>query len=88
MRGFIHVHHVTPLHKIRSSYFVNPQTDLIPVCPNCHAVIHSKREPLSIEEMRQLLKKGEQGSGLNDHPPSRPVLGRFAPGTDRAVGQS
>ena len=33
-------------------------------------------------------KKVEQSSGLNDYPPSRPVLGRFAPGTDRAVGQS
>jgi ribosomal-protein-alanine N-acetyltransferase len=30
----------------------------------------------------------EQGSGLNDYPPSRPVLGRCAPGTGRAVEQS
>jgi len=34
------------------------------------------------------MKKGEQGGGLNDYPPSRPVLGRYAPGTGRAVGQS
>lgn len=57
MRGFIHVHHVTPLHQIRESYVVNPKTDLIPVCPNCHAVIHSGQEPLTIEEVRVLVQR-------------------------------
>ncbi len=32
--------------------------------------------------------RGEPGSGLNDYPPSRRMLGRFAPGMRRAVGQS
>ena len=55
MHGFIHVHHLTPLYQIGGSYVVNPKTDLIPVCPNCHAVIHSKREPLTVEQVRQLI---------------------------------
>jgi hypothetical protein len=33
-------------------------------------------------------REAEQGGGLNDYPPSRPVLGRYAPGMGRAVGQS
>src|SRR5450755_3254904 len=37
----IHVHHIIPLHTIRETYAVNPIEDLRPVCPNCHAVIHS-----------------------------------------------
>lgn len=48
----IHVHHVKPLSAIRAEYKVNPEKDLRPVCPNCHAVIHSKAEPYSIEQVR------------------------------------
>lgn len=40
------------------------------------------------KEMTHEEQEAEPGSGLNDYPPSRPVLGRFAPGTGRAVGQS
>lgn len=40
--GFIHVHHLKPLHQIQQNYKVDPQNDLIPVCPNCHAMLHRK----------------------------------------------
>lgn len=51
----IHVHHIVPIHKIGKDYKVNPSTDLIPVCPNCHMILHTKVngvEP-SIEELKQ-----------------------------------
>lgn len=38
--GFIHVHHVVPLSSLKRSYRVDPKTDLIPVCPNCHSMLH------------------------------------------------
>src|SRR5262249_18491079 len=38
--GFIHVHHVKPLSEVGEEYEVDPEADLRPVCPNCHAVIH------------------------------------------------
>lgn len=41
--GIIHVHHLKPLHETIGTRAVDPNKDLIPVCPNCHAVIHSKR---------------------------------------------
>ena len=41
-KDIIEVHHVVPLHQIGESYVVDPINDLIPVCPNCHAAIHSK----------------------------------------------
>ncbi|MEO7298252.1 MAG: hypothetical protein ABI042_06700 [Verrucomicrobiota bacterium] len=56
MEGFIHVHHLTPLHQAGKDYVVNPHTDLVPVCPNCHAVIHSKRPPFTISEVKQLIQ--------------------------------
>ena len=42
--GKIHVHHITPLGSVKESHEVNPETDLIPVCPNCHMIIHSKKD--------------------------------------------
>ena len=38
--GFIQVHHVLPIAGVRTEYRLNAITDLRPVCPNCHAVIH------------------------------------------------
>lgn len=40
----IHVHHINPLSEVKASHEVNPKTDLIPVCPNCHMILHSKKE--------------------------------------------
>lgn len=55
--GFIAVHHIKPISAIGAEYAVDPITDLRPVCPNCHAVIHSRKEPLSLAEAREILKK-------------------------------
>lgn len=62
--GIIHVHHLKKLSEIGKSYKVNPIKDLMPVCPNCHAAIHSREEAFTIEEMRKRvgkLNKTEQG---------------------------
>ena len=52
--GFIHIHHLSPLSLVNGSCQVDPNTDLVPVCPNCHAMIHRGERMLSIEEMRTL----------------------------------
>lgn len=51
-KNFIHVHHIVPLYKIDKEYKVDPIKDLIPVCPNCHAMIH---RGLKIEGLTQEL---------------------------------
>ncbi|HEY0073497.1 MAG TPA: HNH endonuclease [Abditibacteriaceae bacterium] len=56
-KGFIHVHHLKPLSRINDSYEVNPETDLRPVCPNCHAMLHRQKETLTIEELKQIIAK-------------------------------
>ena len=51
-RGFIHVHHVNPLSQT-GEQIVDPKTDLVPVCPNCHSMIHrDKNHILTIEELK------------------------------------
>ncbi|HBG05388.1 MAG TPA: hypothetical protein DDY22_07510 [Geobacter sp.] len=53
--GFIHVHHLTPVATIGRQYALNPQTDLRPVCPNCHSMLHKKTPPYKIEELREII---------------------------------
>ncbi len=55
-KGFIHVHHLIPVAKIGKSYQIDPISDLRPVCPNCHAMIHLKNPPLSLEELESKFK--------------------------------
>ena len=55
-RGFIHVHHKTPLEQITEAYEVDPVKDLVPVCPNCYAMLHRDRNAMmSVEELKQII---------------------------------
>lgn len=54
-KGFIHVHHLISLAEIDERYKVDPLKDLRPICPNCHAMIHSKKPMFSVEELRKAL---------------------------------
>lgn len=56
-RGFIHVHHLTPISSIGKEYQLNVDTDLAPVCPNCHYMLHRKDPPYTIEELREILRE-------------------------------
>jgi hypothetical protein len=53
--GFIHVHHLKPLSKIRKNY-KDPMKDLIPVCPNCHSMLHRESEILSIAQLKKIVR--------------------------------
>lgn len=54
-KGFIHVHHLVDIATIGKEYEVDYVKDLIPVCPNCHAMLHKKKPAYSIEEMKMLI---------------------------------
>ena len=54
---FIHVHHLRPLRDDGIEHDVDPVRDLRPVCPNCHAVIHLRADPLTIDEIRTLIRQ-------------------------------
>lgn len=56
-KGFIHVHHVVPISKFGGEQTVNPETDLVTLCANCHAVVHRKRDlTLSVDELKGMLR--------------------------------
>jgi 5-methylcytosine-specific restriction enzyme A len=56
-KGFIHVHHLKLISEINGEYEVDPIEHLVPVCPNCHAMLHSQYPPLTIEELKKRLRK-------------------------------
>lgn len=41
--GILEVHHLQPLSLADQSRTYNPLTDLIPLCPNCHRAVHTRR---------------------------------------------
>ena len=55
-QGFIHVHHLRPLGSLKSSYRLDPVKDLVPVCPNCHAMLHRRDPPYDVEQLRRRLR--------------------------------
>jgi hypothetical protein len=59
-KGLIQVHHLRELSDIGEEYKVDPIKDLTPVCPNCHAIIHSRRPAYSIEEVNGFLRRTTQ----------------------------
>lgn len=56
-KNYIQVHHVIPISEIKKEYELDPIKDLIPVCPNCHAMIHMTRPALSIDQLKQAIEK-------------------------------
>jgi hypothetical protein len=54
--GLIHVHHLTPLASVGKRAVIDPVRDLRPVCPNCHAVIHSTRPPRTIDQVKKMMR--------------------------------
>jgi 5-methylcytosine-specific restriction protein A len=61
-KTFIHVHHLVPVAASQGEREIDPVRDLVPVCPNCHAMIHQVSPPMEIEDLRTLLR--ERGNGL------------------------
>jgi 5-methylcytosine-specific restriction protein A len=54
--NFIHVHHIVDISTIGKEYSVNPKTDLIPVCPNCHAMLHKQKPAYSVSELKRIME--------------------------------
>ena len=45
-----------PLSEIGEKYEVDPLIDLIPVCPNCHVILHKRKPPYSPAEVKQMME--------------------------------
>ncbi len=57
--GYIEVHHLTPHHTFAGVHTVDPANDLIPLCSNCHSMIHRVKgqgECMTLKELKEHYK--------------------------------
>lgn len=55
-KGFIHIHHLDPIANAKDHRPVDPRRDLVPVCPNCHAMLHRRAEhPYTPDELKRMM---------------------------------
>lgn len=53
---FIEVHHLYPISRTDGEHTVDPATELVPLCANCHAMIHRlKGEEMSVEKLQSYI---------------------------------
>ena len=56
--NYIEVHHIKPLSNIGEEVVINPETDLICVCANCHRIIHRRKDLVyTPDEVRKMIEK-------------------------------
>lgn len=52
---FIHIHHIRPVSD--GVMIIDPEKDLVPLCANCHAIVHRRKDKvLTIEELRTMIQ--------------------------------
>ena len=56
-KNFIEVHHIIPVSTMGESYKIDPINDLVPLCSNCHSMIHRRKPPFSVEELKDIRNK-------------------------------
>lgn len=54
--GFIHVHHIIPISEQKVQHLIHDD-NLIPVCPNCHAMLHKGN--FSVEDLKIIIKRNK-----------------------------
>lgn len=61
--GYIEVHHVKPLYSLDGEVEVDVVKDLIPLCSNCHRMVHrSKNDVLTLEDLKRILSENKKQS--------------------------
>jgi 5-methylcytosine-specific restriction protein A len=53
--GYVEVHHRLPVSMMESAYRLDVVKDLIPVCANCHRMMHRQWPPLTPEDLGELI---------------------------------
>ena len=56
-KGYIEVHHIKSLATLEQEVVINPETDLICVCENCHRMLHRfKNYIVTVEELKYIVE--------------------------------
>jgi 5-methylcytosine-specific restriction protein A len=59
--GFIEVHHVESVSLLEPGTILDPATDLVPLCSNCHSMAHKRRPlPYTVDELKAMIREAEE----------------------------
>ena len=54
--GIIDVHHIAPISQYEGDHLVDPIEDMVPLCPNCHRMIHRKGDGVYLpDELKRVI---------------------------------
>lgn len=68
-KGYIHVHHLTALGSLKGkARRFDPVRDLVPVCPNCHEMLHRSDPPYTIDQLKEIIADAKAGVRKSSHP--------------------
>jgi predicted HNH restriction endonuclease len=54
--GYVEIHHLTPVHLMEAERVVNPIEELVPLCANCHRMVHRVDPPISPEALKEIVE--------------------------------
>ena len=57
---FIEVHHKMPVSMMTPDYQFDVDKDLVPLCSNCHSMVHRRNPPYTVEELKEILSKNKK----------------------------
>lgn len=59
-KEFIEVHHLYPISESDGEHEVNPATDMIPLCSNCHSMIHRLTDPADWKQLKEMFDSAHE----------------------------
>ncbi|MBQ0020901.1 MAG: HNH endonuclease [Bacteroidales bacterium] len=64
--NYIEIHHTNPVAEMGENHVVDIVNELVPLCSNCHSMVHRRKPPYSVEELRAIILK-QQSSKDEKH---------------------
>lgn len=58
--GFIEIHHKQQLSQSGGSLVTDPVHGLVPLCANCHRMVHRQTPPLSVEQLKAIIARNKK----------------------------
>jgi 5-methylcytosine-specific restriction protein A len=63
-KDYIEVHHTIQVSEMEADYIVKPLEELVPLCSNCHSMIHRTKPMLSVEFLKNEYLNKKRDSSL------------------------
>lgn len=54
--GIVEIHHLEPVHLMEKVRIVDPRTELVPLCSNCHTLVHKIDPPYTMSELQHFVQ--------------------------------